>query len=371
MNIALVHEHLAQDGGAERVLRVFQDLFPGAPTYTLVYNPARAHPDFLKKDIRTSFIQRMPLGLKRYQWFLPFMPAAVERYNLMSFDVVLSSASGFAKGVLTRPDAVHICYCHSPTRYLWSDTYEYVEALPYNRLIKRMIVAFLPLLRQWDQAAANRVDHFIANSKAVQDRIRKYYRRESTVIHPPVDVERFAPTASLGNYFLIGGRLVAYKRYDLAVQAFNRLGMPLKIFGVGPEERRLRSMAGENIEFLGKVSETDLPRLMSQALAFLHPQEEDFGITAVEAMAAGRPVIAFAKGGALETVLPGKTGVLFDEQSWEALADAALRFRSDQFNPAEIRSWAEGFRRERFADAIRRFVEQHSTAKETPVPYRV
>ena len=367
MSTALVHEHLAQDGGAEKVLLAFQELFPDAPTYTLVYNSARAHPAFLRKDIRTSFLQRMPFGPQKYQWYLPLMPLAVERYDLMQYDVVLSSVSGFAKGIITRPDAVHICYCHSPTRYLWTDTHEYINALPYNRLIKRLILLLLPSLRQWDRIAADRVDHFIANSKTVQDRIKKYYRRDSTIIHPPVEVERFTVSDVVDKYFLIGGRLVGYKRYDLAIHAFNRLGLPLKIFGSGPEEKRLRAMAKGTIEFLGKVSDTDRGRLMSRAIAFIHPQEEDFGITAVESMAAGRPVIAYAKGGALETVIAGKTGVFFDEQSWEALADAVLRFKPDEYRPAEIRAWAEEFRKERFVERIRSFIAEHSTRADSRV----
>lgn len=368
MKLALVHEHLAQDGGAEKVLQVFQELFPDAPTYTLVYNPSRAHPSFLQKDIRTSFIQKLPLGVKRYQWYLPLMPLAVERYDLMQYDVVLSSASGFAKGVLTRPGAVHICYCHSPTRYLWSDTHSYIDALPYNRLIKRGILSLMPGLRQWDRAAADRVDVFLANSKTVQDRIKKYYRRESIIVYPPVDVDQFALAPAVGNFFLIGGRLVSYKRYDLAIQAFNRLGLPLKVFGAGPEEKRLRALAKENIEFLGKVNDLDLRRLMSRALAFIHPQEEDFGITAVESMAAGRPVIAYARGGALETVIPGTTGVFFDEQSWEALADAVLRFRGEAFSPPKIRTWAERFSRQRFAQRIQEIIAEHSTMAASKLP---
>lgn len=361
MKIALIHEHLAQDGGAEKVLMVFQELYPDAPTHTLVYNPARANSAFLNKDIRTSFLQKLPFGVKKYQWYLPLMPLAVEQYDLMDYDLVLSSVSAFAKGVITRPDAVHICYCHSPTRYLWTDTRQYIEALPYNRLFKRLILSRLPSLRVWDRLAADRVDYFIANSKTVQDRIRKYYRRDSTIIYPPVDVDRFTPSDTVEKFFLIGGRLVAYKRYDLAIQAFNRLGLPLKIFGSGPEEKRLRSMAKGTIEFLGKVGDLELRKLMSQATAFIHPQEEDFGITAVESMAAGRPVIAYARGGALETVIPNKTGVFFDEQSWEALADAVLRFKPSDYHPQEIRAWAETFSRPRFAEQIRAFVTEHST----------
>ncbi|MBI3956775.1 MAG: glycosyltransferase [Candidatus Kerfeldbacteria bacterium] len=360
MKLALVHEHLAQDGGAEKVLQAFQELYPDAPTYTLVHNHDRANPSFLHKDIRTSFIQKMPYGVKKYQWYLPLMPLAVERFDLMDYDVVLSSASAFAKGVITRPDAVHICYCHSPTRYLWSDTHQYIDALPYNRMIKRAILMLFPYLRQWDRLAADRVDHFIANSKTVQNRIRKYYHRDSTIIYPPVDVDAFSVSDDVEKYFLTGGRLVAYKRYDLTIQAFNRLGLPLLVFGAGPEEKRLRAMAKNTITFLGRVDDRRLRRLMSRAMAFIHPQEEDFGITPVESMAAGRPVIAYGKGGALETVRPGVTGVFFEEQSWEALADAVLRFRHADFNPVVIQARAAEFGRPQFAARIRHFLARQT-----------
>ncbi len=362
MNIALVHEHLAQDGGAEKVLKVFQDMFPGAPTYTMVYNPATTNSAFAGKKIIPSFIQSLPWGSRHYRWYLPLMPSAVERFNLQEYDVVLSSASGFAKGVITRPDAVHICYCHSHTRYLWNDTYDYVENLAYPRIFKRGIVApYLSYLRTWDRIAADRVDYFIANSSSVQQGIRKYYRRESTVIHPPVATQHFSVAPTIGNYYLTGGRLVAYKRFDLVVQACNRLGVFLKVFGVGPEEKKLRSLAKDNIEFLGKIPDVELPRLYNQAIAFINPQIEDFGITVVEAMASGRPVIAYRKGGALETVIPGKSGVFFDEQEWEALADTIIRFKPKDYNPHEVRAWAENFGERQFAQKIRRFIETHST----------
>ncbi|MBI4414976.1 MAG: glycosyltransferase [Candidatus Kerfeldbacteria bacterium] len=368
LKLALVHEHLAQDGGAEEVARVLMGMYPDAPLYTLIYDPRHANSFFAGKDIRTSFLQRAPFGVRRYKWYLTFMPTAVEHYNLLSYDVVLSSASAFAKGVITRPDAVHICYCHSPTRYLWSDTYDYVAALPYPKIVKAFITKHLTSLRQWDRLAADRVDYFIANSATVRDRIAKYYRRSSTVIHPPVDTERLAIASTVGDFYLAGGRLVAYKRIDLAVRAFNRLGIPLKIFGTGPEEKRLRAMAKPNIQFLGKLPPVELYRLYSQALAFINPQEEDFGITVVESMAAGRPVIAYAKGGACETVVPGKTGVLVDEQAWEPFADAVIRFKPSDYSPHEVKAWAENFSTQRFIERLGAFVAEHSTKFAAPVP---
>lgn len=363
MKIALVHEHLAQDGGAESVLRSFQAMYPSAPTYTIVYDAHGAHSTLAHKDIRPSFIQRLPGGVRHYKWYLPFMPTAVERFDLSQFDVVLSSASAFAKGVITRPDAVHICYCHSPTRYLWTDTHDYIRALPYPRLFKRLIERHLTSLRLWDRLAADRPDYYIANSQAVQQRIKKYYRRESAVVYPPVATEQFFVAEKQGGYFLAGGRLVAYKRFDITVMAANRLGVPLIIFGDGPEMKKLRSMAKQNVTFVGRVSDTERAKLYSEAIAFINPQEEDFGITVIEAMASGRPVIAYRRGGACETVREGVTGVFFDDQEWESLSDAIIRLKAENFQPSTIRQWALGFSEEQFAKNIREFVQNHTRAK--------
>ncbi|MFA6428130.1 MAG: glycosyltransferase [Candidatus Buchananbacteria bacterium] len=343
MKIALVHDHLAQDGGAERVLKIIQQTFVGAPTYTLFYNPQKADPFFAKQDIRTSWLQQMPGITKHYQWYLTLMPAAVESLKFEEYDVVLSDTSSFAKGIITGPQTLHLCYCHTPTRYIWSDRHTYVKELHYNRLVKLAIPAVLSRLRQWDFMAAQRPDKFLANSALVQKRIAKYYHRPSQIIHPPVETNNFKIAPKVGNYFLIGGRLVAYKRYDLAVKAFSRIGLPLKIFGEGPELANLQKLAKKNIEFLGKVDYQQLTKLYSECLAFLHPQEEDFGITAVEAMAAGRPVIAYAAGGALETVIPGVSGQFIDEQSWEAIIDAVIRFKPENLNPLAIKNQAEKF----------------------------
>ncbi len=357
MKLALVHDHLIQEGGAERVLQVFQEIYPQAPTYTLFFDQSKLGQIFKNKDIRTSFLQNWPGALKHYQWFLPFMSTATESYDLMEYDVVLSSCSAMAKGVITRSNTLHFCYCHTPTRYLWSDTHRYLEELKYNRLIKKLIPPILTKLRAWDQLAALRVDYFIANSKNVADRIKKYYRRDSLIIHPPVATKQFQISNEIGKYFLTGGRLVAYKRFDLAISAFNRLGIPLKIFGTGPEEKKYKAMAKPNIEFLGKISQEDLAKLYSQAIAFIHPQIEDFGLTAVESMASGRPVIAYAAGGACETVVEKKTGKFFDEQTWEALADAIVRFKPEDYNPIEIKNYAEQFGVERFKKEITELIK--------------
>ncbi len=362
MKVAIVHDHLAQDGGAERVVQAFRRMFPDAPIYTLVYRPDHAHPSFRSADVRTSFIQKLPGGSRLYQWYLPLMPTAVERYDLSSFDLVISSAASFAKGVITQPNTLHISYIHSPTRYLWSDTISYVNELPYARLLRAFAPHVLSRIRVWDRMASDRPDVLIANSQLVQQRIQKYYRRPSEVIHPPVELERFRLSPTVGNYYLTGGRLVPYKRFDLTVRAFNRLGLPLKIYGSGPELKTLRAMAKPNIEFLGRVPDAEMSALYGQAIAFINPQEEDFGITVVEAMATGRPVIAYGAGGALETVKPGVTGELFMEQDWEALADTVLRFNPENYTPQGIRDWASTFSVEAFIKQFEQAIARGFTA---------
>ena len=343
MRVALIHDHLTQYGGAERVLEALQAIWPDAPTYTLRYDPATMGHAFGHKVIRTSFLERLPFARRGFRWFLPLMPMATESYDLSDFDVIISNSSAFSKGVITAPQALHICYCHTPTRYLWSDSGNYVDELRVPKIVKSILPLVLHKLRIWDQLAANRVDTFVANSETVQGRIDKYYRRDSQVIYPPVDIERFAISAEPKTYFLTGGRLVAYKRFEIVVDAFTKLGKPLKIFGTGPEEAALKRRAGKNIEFVGRVSDDERARLFANAIAFVNPQEEDFGITPVESMAAGRPVIAYRRGGALETVIDGVTGVLFDEQSWEELADVVLQFKDGSFDPHKLRAHAEQF----------------------------
>lgn len=357
MKVALIHDHLTQLGGAERVLKIFTELFPSAPVFTLVYDKKRLGAYFPQTKIIPSYLQNIPLAEKKYQWFLPLMPNATESYDLSSYDLVLSSTSAFAKGIITKSTTLHVCYCHTPTRYLWTDTHNYLKELQQPRILKRVVPFFLSGLRMWDRLAADRVDKFIANSRTVQERIKKYYHRESDIIYPPVELDKFSLSGRAGEYYLAGGRLVSYKRFDLIVQAFNRLGLSLKIFGEGPEYRKLRSIAKKNIIFTGGVTDDLRAELYKNCIAYLHPQEEDFGITAIEAMASGRPVIALAAGGALETIIDGVTGVFFFDQDYAAIIDAVIRFKPEQFSPEIIRNYALKFSADRFKKEILNYVK--------------
>ncbi len=361
MKVALVHDFLIQNGGAEAVLKIFAQMFPDAPIFTLVYDEKKMDPYFKDKKLISSFIQKIPLGKKKYQWFLPLMPLAIEQLNLMDYDLIISSSSAFANAVITNPEAMHICYCHTPTRYLWTDTYDYVRDLKYNRIVKKIIPFSLHKIRMWDRIAAERPNYILANSKCVQKRIKRYYNRDSEIIYPPVEIGKFSFSDNVEinksrGYFLIGGRLVAYKRFDMVVKAFNKLGMCLKVFGEGPEMGKLRKMARSNIEFLGRVSDEEKQNLYRGAIAFLNPQEEDFGITTIESMASGRPVIAFKRGGALETVIEGITGEFFIDQNWATLADRVMKFRPEKFEPSRIRAHAEKFNVDNFKSNIKEFI---------------
>lgn len=356
MNVALVHDYLAQDGGAERVLKAFHEIWPEAPIFVLFHTKDKV-PHFDGSDIRQSFIARLPFGKTRYQWYLPWMPLATERHNLHEFDVVISSTSAFAKGVLTRPDTLHISYCHTPTRYLWTDTHEYIADLKYNRFVKALLPRLIYKLRIWDKMSTDRVDHFIANSDTVRGRIQKYYRRDSDIVYPPVDIQRFYISKDIEDYFVAGGRMVPYKRFDLIVQTFNRLKIPLKIFGDGPELVKLQKIAKSHITFLGKISDEEKASLLSKARAFIHPQIEDLGITPIESMASGRPVIAYPVGGVTETVIPYKTGMFFKDQSWESLLDTVIEFNHQNWDSEAIREHAQRFGVEVFKDKMKRYVD--------------
>ncbi len=356
MKVALVHDHLNQIGGAEHVVLSMKKLWSQAPLYTLVCDPKKTRDFFGDFRINTSFIQKFPLAMSHLRWYLWLMPAAIESFDVSGYDVIISSASAFGKGVIAPPRSIHICYCHTPTRYLWSDANTYLEEVGGGGVISRLLPLILNRLRMWDQLAAYRVDYFIANSKFVASRIARYYNRESTVIYPPVDVKNY-PRLSSRPYYALVSRLRPYKKVDLAIKAFNRLRLPLVIIGGGEEMGKLRKMAGSNITFLGFMPEKEKKKILAGARAFLHPQEEDFGISAVEAMAAGTPVIAYGSGGALETVIQDETGVFFEEQTWQSLADAVIRSRRISFESERIKNHAEQFSEERFMKEMKFFVE--------------
>ena len=347
--IALVHDYLIDNGGAERVVEIFQQLFLQAPLYTSVFTPATTLASFSdpNKDIRTSFLQKLRPTKRRYKLLLPLYPYAFESFDLAAYNLVLSSTTSFAKGVITSERTCHFCYINTPTRFAWR--YQDYTAQEDFKGVKRLALeAVLPFLRNWDYAAAQRVDYFIAGSHNCRRRVEKFYRREAHVIHSPIDASLFEPSNMQADYFLVVSRLAPYKRIDLAVQAAARLNKPLKIVGTGSDEARLRKMAGPRTEFLGRVSDAELRSLYSHCQALIFPGEEDFGLTPLEAMASGRPVIAYRAGGALETVIEGQTGLFFDSQEPESLAQVMRDFDPYKFHTNELREWAEEFDKTRF-----------------------
>lgn len=355
--IAIVCDWLTDMGGAERVILALHLLYPDAPIYTSIYNRPNL-PQFAEADVRTSFLQKMPGATRRHQRYLAQMPLAFESFDLDDYDVVISSAHSCAKGVITKPDTLHVSYCHSPPRYLWDGSHRYVEEYPWPRLLKRTLIpSMLHDLRVWDRAAADRVDVYVANSNYVAARIEKYYRRESTVIHPPVELTLFEPSER-EDFYLAVGRLIPYKKFDLIVEAFNRLKKPLKIVGVGNQLNALKKLASPSVEFLGAVPEHQLRELYRSARALIFPQVEDFGITPLEAMGGGCPVIAFAGGGALETVKDRESGLFFHEQTVEALEQAVLDFEGMSFDTAKVRAQAELFDSKVFATEFGDFVQR-------------
>ena len=356
MQVAIVHDLLNQMGGAERVLLALHDLFPQAPIYTSIYDAQVVDKRFHALDIRTSFMQRLPFVLNHHQPYLPLYPFAFEGLNLSEYDLVVSSSWAFAKGIVTRPEALHLCYCHTPMRYAWH--YEdYVGRERLGRVSRMLLPPFITWLRGWDYATAARVDYYVANSPVVAARIAKYYRRDSVVIPPPVDTARFTVSPDHDDYFLIVSRLIPYKRIDIAVRAFARLGLPLRIIGSGRDEAMLRRMAPKNVQFLGRLPDEQVRAQLARCRALIFPGEEDFGITPVEAQASGRPVIAYGAGGALASIVAGTTGTFFAEQTPESLADAVANFRDEDFDPAVIRRHAEEFDTQRFMRRFAQFAE--------------
>ncbi len=359
MRIALVHDWLTNLAGAERVLIALHELYPEAPIYTSVYTP-EVFPQLADADVRTSFLQRLPLARTKHQAFPILRTIAFEGFDLSGYDVVLSSSHAECKGVLTGPETLHICYCYTPIRYYWSGYAHYLANPRFgwlNPVVKAVMPWMTNYMRVWDRCAADRVDIFIGISEYIAQRIKKYYRRDAAVIYPPVNTSWLSPGEGHEDFFLMVGRLVPYKRADLVVEVFNDLGWPLKIVGTGSEMKSLQAMAKPNIEFLGHVPDEKLKDYYTSCKAFVFPQEEDFGITPLEAMAAGRPVIAYRKGGATETVVEGETGVFFDEQTPESLKAALLSFDADKFEVQKLRQHAETFDEELFKQRIDEFVK--------------
>jgi len=359
MKIAIVNDYLVSYGGAEKTFKVLSDIFPDAEIFTLFYTQNIKQKLFPHQIIHTSFLQKFPKFFrKHYQLLLPFLPIAAETLDFREFDIVVSASHSFVKGIITRPKTTHICYCYSPTRYLWDKSRKNI---------------LLHYFRVWDRQASERVDQFIACSRTVQDRIRKYYKRESVVIYPPcVDlsppastnrgeqVEAGPPVQFAKEFYLIVSQLRKYKRIDIAVEAFNKLGLNLVIIGEGPEKRRLKRKAEKNIKFLGWQPDEKVAEYYQNCTAFIFPSEDDFGIAPVEAMKYGKPVLAYRGGGALETIIEGKTGEFFDYQNAAVLADGVRRLRLNlkNYDPQFISSHAQQFTREKFEKEIKEYINK-------------
>lgn len=359
VRVAITCSWLNQYGGAERVLELLHEMYPDAPIYTSMYASDAMPLSYRQWDIRTSFMDRLPFVKKHHQAFLALYPLAFEQFDLSDYDVVISNSSAYCHGVITRPETLHICYCLTPARFLWN-YHEYIKKENVGGLSRVLLPLAVNYLRSWDLHASTRVDRFVAISKAVAGRIQKYYRRESAIIHPPIDVSQFRVKSAdeVGDFFLIISRLIPYKRIDLAVRAFNELGLPLKIVGDGRYRPSLERIARPNVEFLGRVSDDDVRELYSRCKALVFPGEEDFGLAPLEANAAGRPVIAFAGGGARETIVEGKTGAFFYEATPEALASVVEKFDHRQYDPQAIRAHAEKFDVPTFKAEFARFVQE-------------
>ena len=364
MKVAIVQEWLVTVGGSDKVVKAILDVFPDADIYTLV----------AKKDVcdelgipwekvHTSFIQKMPLGTKKHRAYLPLFPFAIEQFDLRGYDVVISSSHCVAKGILTKADQLHICYCHSPIRYCWDMYNEYLEESHLDKGFKSWLVRLmLHPIRQFDAIAGNRVDYYISNSDYVGQRIRKTYRRKATTIHPNIDISNFELCKDKQEYYLASSRLVAYKKIDTIIEAFNKMpDKKLIVIGGGPNLEAYRKLAKDNVTVMGYQPFDMLKEKMQHAKAFVFAADEDFGMIPIEAQSCGTPVIAYGHGGSLETVNGGKTGLFFNEQTPEAIVEAVNKFETmgtQPFAPADCRQWAEGFSEERFKREIKKFVEE-------------
>ena len=358
MKIALVHDYLVQCGGAEKVLECFCELFPHAPIHTIVYDKKLMHGMFEGKNIRTSYLQKIPFAPTRHRIFPPLMPMAIEQFDFSDYDIVLSDSSSYAKGIITGPETLHICYMHTPMRYAWDDCHKYTTDFYFPNFIKKLVPFFMNYIRVWDRTSADRPDKLIANSKFIAKRIQKYYKRDSLVINPPITFNNFYIAPKTENYFLMVGRFMAYKRFDIAIQAFNQLGLPLKILGRGPEAKRLKKLAGPNIEFLGRVSDEELFKHYACCRAFIFPQEDDFGIVAIEAIASGRPIIAYRGGDIPEHIEEEKTGIFFEKQAVSDIVSAVKKFKDSDYDHQYIREKARKFDKAFFKEKIKKYIEE-------------
>lgn len=367
MKVAIVHDFLVEAGGAEQVLKSLHHLYPDAPIYVLLYDSEKLSNFLDNADIRCSFLQKFPKFLKnRRRLLFPLMTIAPETFDLRDFDLVISSSNSFAKAIITKPKTVHICYCHSPMRFAWDWYSESIKEYG-NFFTKSCFAAMMNYFRIWDKSSADRVDYFVANSNTTSERIQKYYKKKSLVIYPPVDVklascEQISHIAkfALGSYFLVVSRLSRYKRIDLVVEAFNKLQLPLKIIGEGKELSRLKKIASRNIDFLGFQEEEEKRKYLQNCFAFIFPGEDDFGISPVEAMSFGKPILAYKKGGAVETMVEGKTGEFFNAATSEILAEGVRRLmnRYDQYDPFFIAQHASQYERQSFELQFSHFVDR-------------
>ncbi|MGQ0644930.1 MAG: glycosyltransferase [Elusimicrobiota bacterium] len=359
MKVALVHDWLTGMRGGEKVLEALGEVFPDSDIFTLVHIPGSVSTAIESHKIITSPLQNVPGVESRYRHFLPFMPWAAERFDLAGYDLIVSSSHCVAKGVRVPAGVPHVCYCHTPMRYVWDQYPDYFGAGRASWAVRAAMSVLAPRLRKWDVRTSSGVSRFIANSENVRDRIRRFYGREAEVIYPPVDVDRFAPDEKApGDYYLMVTAFAPYKRVDTAIEAFRSLDRRLVIVGGGQEEKRLKALAGPRVEFAGWVPSSRLADYYAGCRALIFPGEEDFGIVPVEAMAAGRPVVAYGRGGALETVVEGETGVFFDSQTPESLRDAVLRCEAGQFDPSRIRRSALRFSRRNFISHFSAFLER-------------
>ncbi len=356
MKVALAHDYLNQYGGAERVLDEMKAIWPEAPVYTSIYDPARMPARYREWDIRTSWLNRLPYAKRKHQALLPLLPQAFESFDFSGFDVVVSSSSGLVHGILPPPGVTHVCYCHSPPRFLW-DYHAYAEREALGGLARAFLGPQLQKLRVWDRVSADRTDVWITTSRVMQTRIKQVYDKASVILPCPVEVRRFEVGAGPGTHYLMLMRLVGWKRPDIVVDACTQLGLPLVVAGDGRELAALKRRAGPTIRFVGRVDDAQMKGLYRDCKALILPSEEDFGITPLEAMSAGRPVIAYGRGGVLDTVRPGVTGAFFAEQTSEAVMGALTAFDGDAFDPAVIRRHADQFDRVHFRARLSALVE--------------